>query len=112
MLEFIFNIVVGLLTCLGLLMVYALYRNQRAAAKSLLVETTNFGPRIAAIVEVVLHPERAVTWEREVSADDPLVVRKTWDEGGNAVFFARVFPMLDKDSSEIYGIRDDDGRVT
>jgi len=77
-----------------LILIYAGWRNQRAAKKSPIVDDTNFGVRIAAIIEVVLHPDRAATWEHERS---------------NGV---KVFPQLGMDSSERYGIRPDDGKVT
>lgn len=72
------------------LVVYALWRNQRAAKDSELVDDSNFGPRVGAIIEVVLHPDRAATWEQP---DGKLV-----------------FPKLGKDSSEINEIRPDDGK--
>ena len=74
---------------------YVGWRNQRAAKASPLVETTHFLPRIRAIIEVALHPERAVMWHKP--------------ENGKWV---RVFPNLDKDSSEVAGTRPDDGKVT
>jgi len=77
------------------ILIYAGWRNQRTAAKSLLVETTNFMPRLRAIIEVVLHPDHAVQWHKP-------------ENGG----WVKVFPNLDKDSSEIAGIREDDGKVT
>ena len=78
------------------LVVYALWRNRREATESPLVDRTNFGPRIAAIVEVVLHPGHAATWERK-------------NKDGE---YVKVFPNLGKDSSEVHGIRPDDGRTT
>jgi hypothetical protein len=78
------------------LVVYALWRNQRVAGKSPLVDRTNFMPRVAAIVEVVLHPDRAATWFRQ-------------NDKGEYVL---VFPQLGKDSSEIYGHRPDDRRAS
>ena len=75
-----------------LLLIYAGWRNQREAASSPLVETTNFGPRFGAIVEVTLHPDHAAKWHHP---DGSLV-----------------FPNLGKDSSEIHGIREDDGKVS
>ena len=73
---------------------YAGWRNQRAAKKSPIVDDTNFGVRLAAIVEVVLHPDRAATWEHSRS---------------NGI---KVFPQLGMDSSEIYGIRPDDDKTS
>lgn len=75
-----------------LVLIYAGWRNQRTAAKSPLVETTNFLPRLRAIIEVVLHPDHAVAWQHPDGRP--------------------VFPNLGKDSSEIAGIREDDGEVT
>ena len=72
------------------LVVYALWRNQRSAAESDKVDTTNIGPRVGAIIEVILHPDHAAEWEQP---DGRLV-----------------FPNLGKDSSEIHGIRPDDGK--
>ncbi len=78
-----------------IILIYAGWRNQRSAARSPLVETTNFLPRLRAIIEVVLHPDHAALWYRIVK--------------GKAIL---VFPNLGKDSSEIAGIRKDDGKVT
>ncbi len=75
-----------------LILIYAGWRNQRVAAKSPIVETTNFGPRGAAIIEVTLHPDHAATWQHPDGR--------------------KVFPNIGKDSSEIHGIRPDDGRIT
>ncbi len=86
--------VIGFITlALGwLIIVYAIFRNQRAAAASPIVDTTNIGARIAAIVEVILHPNHAATWRHTDGR--------------------RVFPALGQDSSEAYGIREDDGKTT
>ena len=75
-----------------LILIYAGWRNQRTAAESPLVETTNFMPRLRAIIEVVLHPDHAAAWQHPTGE--------------------LVFPNLGKDSSEIAGIRPDDGKVT
>jgi hypothetical protein len=75
-----------------LILIYIGWRNQRVAAKSPLVDKSHIGARIAAIVEVGLHPDHAATWQHP---DGTLV-----------------FPNLSKDSSEAYGIREDDGKVT
>lgn len=89
----IYGIIGFITSILGWIIIgYAMWRNQRSAAKSPIVETTNFGPRIAAIVEVILHPDHAVHWQNPTG--DP------------------VFPNLGKDSSEVHGIRPDDGKVT
>ena len=90
------NFILGLLyftpLFLSAVVVYALWRNQRAAADSPLVDRTNFGTRIAAIVEVILHPDHAAQWQHPDGR--------------------KVFPNLGKDSSEVHGIRPDDGRAT
>ena len=107
------------------IIIYGLWRNQRAAKGSDLVDDTNFGPRIGAIVEVTLHPDRAFMWWQVAPAD--------WRPGPDMVkgvnyiivmpaptvrdylasnYLVKVFPKMDKDSSEINGIRPDDGRVT
>jgi hypothetical protein len=75
-----------------LILIYGLWRNQRSAKKSPLVDGSNFGPRVGAIVEVVLHPDHAAKWLHP---------------NGRTVF-----PALGQDSSEVYGIRDDDGKAT
>lgn len=79
------------------LLIYVGWRNQRAAKDSPLVDDTNFGARLAAIVEVVLHPDRAATWHKQI---------------GTSGLWVPVFPELGQDSSEAAGIREDDGRVT
>lgn len=86
--------IVGFLTmALGWgIIVYGLWRNQREAKDSDLVDKTNFGPRVAAIVEVVLHPDHAATWQHSDGR--------------------KVFPKLGMDSSEAHGIRPDDGVST
>ncbi len=78
------------------IIIYGLWRNQRAAKGSKKVDKTNFGPRVSAIVEVVLHPDHAATWLIKDGRDN----------------YKPVFPALGQDSSEQYGIREDDGRVT
>jgi len=75
-----------------LILIYGLWRNQRVAKKSPLVDNTNFGPRVAAIVEVILHPDHAAYWKNPNGT--------------------RVFPALGQDSSEQFGIREDDGKTT
>ncbi len=84
-----------------LILIYAGWRNQRAAARSSLVETTNFLPRLRAIIEVVLHPDHATSWYRRTKSGVNMIGEYTL-----------VFPNLGKDSSEIAGIREDDGKVT
>jgi len=111
MIDWLLNFVNALMVFLGLVLIYGMYRNQRAAAGSDEVDTSNFGPRIAAIVEVVLHPDRAVGWYREVEPIDDEEDIKTWKDNGNAMFWKRVFPALGQDSSEQYGIREDDGKT-
>jgi hypothetical protein len=91
------GLVIDILGTLGLLfgwaiIIYALWRNQRVAKKSPKVDDTNFIPRVAAVVEVTLHPDRAATWQH---ADGRMV-----------------FPALGKDLSEQTGVREDDGRTT
>jgi hypothetical protein len=89
----LYAIIGFLVSILGWLIIfYAMWRNQRVASRSSIVDTTNFGPRIGAIVEVILHPDHAAIWRKEDGA--------------------LVFPNMGKDSSEIYGIRPDDGRIT
>lgn len=97
---------IGFLTLLlpWILIGYALWRNQRAAVASPYVDDTNFAARLAAIIEVILHPEHAVDWYRLLPpSTDPTEPHTQW---------APVFPNLGKDSSEIHGHREDDGRVT
>lgn len=94
----IFLMVLGMLFCLGGwgIIIYALVRNQREARQSPLVDDTNFIPRLAAIWEVVAHPERAATWLR-VTPDGEIT---------------EVFPAIGQDLSEQTGIQEDDGKVS
>ena len=102
-----------------LLLIFAIMRNQRVAAKSPLVETSNFGPRLGAIIETSLHPDHAVNWWRPATKTESQLIRdeKYIGEWAEAVvreseYIVLVFPTLGKDSSEIHGIRLDDGNVT
>jgi len=78
-----------------LILIYAGWRNQRDAKRSDLVDDTNFGARVASIVEVILHPDHAAQWYKPVNGE-----------------LVKVFPKLGMDSSEAHGIRPDDGKVT
>lgn len=102
-----------------IIIVYALWRNQRSATDSLLVETTNFGPRVASIVEVTLHPDHAAEWWRFAPDGwmphedmEELIHFIELDDQGLERYLIRVFPTIGMDSSEVHGIRSDDGRVT
>ena len=97
------------------LIIYALWRNQRSAARSPIVETTNFGPRIGAIIEVILHPDHAATWWRPAPGwypNEDSIEGEDFIEIEDEVYLIKAFPTIGQDSSEIYGIRPDDGRVT
>ena len=104
--------VIGFLASIGgwLILIYAGHRNQRAAKDSPLVDKTNFGPRVGAVVETTLHPDRAATWWREAN-DDEISQILTRPEGVY-MHLVKVFPALGQDSSEQYGIRPDDGEAT
>ena len=115
--------VIGFLASIGgwLILIYAGHRNQRAAKDSPLVDKTNFGPRLGAVVETTLHPDRAATWWREANDDEISQIlngtyylphmRLTRPEGVY-MHLVKVFPALGQDSSEQYGIRPDDGEAT
>jgi hypothetical protein len=110
-------VVIDILGTLGLLLgwaiiIYALWRNQRVAKKSPKVDDTNFIPRVAAVVEVTLHPDRAATWVKITeSAIDPAfrLHDLSLDE---PVYFQKVFPALGQDLSEQTGVREDDNITT
>lgn len=90
---------------------YGMWRNQRAAKDSELVDDTNFGPRGGAIVETMLHPDHAAVWMKfcsEKEAEITLLDEKL----GTHRYLRRVFPAIGQDSSEQYGIRPDDGIST
>jgi len=107
----IVDIVGTLVVLLGWgLIVYAMWRNQRAAKDSDMVDTTNFGPRGGAIIETTLHPDHAATWLVMCPKNEGTFMFKT--ENGVEVYFKRVFPAISQDSSEQYGTRPDDGRAT
>ena len=101
------------------LVAYALWRNQRAAKDSELVDDSNFGPRVGAIIEVVLHPDHAANWWRPATKEESKAIeaetyRYPWGTAAfeNSLYMVRVFPTLGMDSSEIGGISMDDGRTT
>jgi len=90
------------------IIVYVMWRNQRAAKGSPLVDDTNFGPRVGSIVEVALHPDHAATWL--VECPEAEAAASYWEpEEEKTVWFKLVFPAIGQDSSEQYGIRGDDG---
>ena len=110
---------IGFLFSIGgwLILFYIGWRNQRAAKDSLLVDDTNFGPRMAAIVETALHPDHAATWyvltQSSVEAELRLTdFARDIDQLDELVYLKRVFPALGQDSSEQFGIRADDGEAT
>jgi hypothetical protein len=94
-----------------LILIYIGWRNQRAAVDSPLVDDSNFGPRLASIVEVSLHPDHAAKWLVQCSEEEAeLTLIHSVGDLEVVVYLKPVFPNMGKDSSEIHGIRKDDGK--
>lgn len=111
---------IGFLVAIGgwIILIYAGIRNQNAAKDSPLVDWSNFLPRMRAIIEVILHPDHAAEWERRATKAEVDVINSgkynyEWQKvtyGQDTIVLIKVFPTLGMDSSEIGGIRMDDGK--